>query len=83
MDRPSTAAIFFGAAAKALACSCVVFYSVRKTLSPSAGLFDPIGGYADYFTLGISLLIFAVIYIRIRQGSWTREQDELIRDLDD
>ena len=66
-----------------VASSCLVFLLVRTALHRQTGAFDPIDGVADYLTVGITILCFAVILNRLRLGTWTREQEDYLLSIDD
>lgn len=59
------------------------FLLVRTALHRQTGAFDPIDGVADYLTVGITILCFAVILNRLRLGTWTREQEDYLLSIDD
>jgi hypothetical protein len=69
--------------ASAVASSCIVFLLVRTALHSHAGMLDPIDGVADYLTIGITILCFAVILHRLRLATWTREQEDELLSVDD
>lgn len=66
-----------------LATSGVIFSLVRTALHPSAGLLDPLDTVGDYLSLGLTVLACIVILYRLRRGTWTRDNERELWNIDE
>lgn len=66
-----------------LAMSGVIFSLVRTASHPSAALLDVLDTVGDYLSLGLSVLACLVILYRLRRGTWTRDNERELWNIDE
>lgn len=61
----------------------VSFLLIRSAFRPRGSSLGPLGESEQFFAIGVSLAIFAVVLYRMCRRTWGREQVDQLIDFDD